>query len=182
MRKLPAIAMIVLTALAVGSASPLMLQAQVRAGAGAPGAAGTVDDVPHRMAREFAPFVRAVILRRLTAAQQVFKLHRNVMNTVASPETAQVLNRFNKPDRLDLNLVGGKILGQRIGILFFTIAHLDGPVAFKIYYYGYNGDTYISRIEITDDWDDIETMSQTLEILANPVAVPLGQLDINAGL
>ena len=181
MRKLPAVAMMVLTALALGSASPLLLQAQNRMGAATPPAPATVDDLPHRAARDFAPFFRAVVARRINPAQQVFKLHRNVINYIESPETAQILNHFNRSERLDLNLVGGRTLGKNIGILLFTIANQDGPVAFKIYYYGYGEDTYIASMGITDDWDEIETLSQTLDILNTPVTVPLGVLDARGG-
>src|SRR5436190_1575802 len=86
MRKMPAVAMIVLTALAVGSASPLLLNAQnASVGTGASGAAAGNDDMPHRTARAFAPFLRAIIQRRISTAQQIFKVRRNVSNMLDQP-------------------------------------------------------------------------------------------------
>jgi hypothetical protein len=175
MRKLPAVAMIVLTALAVGSASPLLLHAQA-AGTGSRVAAMGNDDMPHRTARTFAPFVRAILVRRINTAQQIFKLRRNVVNELESPEIAQMFNRFNRPDRVDLNLVGGRTLGQNLGTLFFTITSPEGPVGFKVFYYGYGEDIYISRMDISDDWEDVDTWSRTVDLLSTPVTVPLGQL------
>jgi hypothetical protein len=182
MRKLPAVAMIVLSALAVGSASPLLLHAQAAGGGGARGvAAVNNEDMPHRTARSFAPFVRAILVRRLTVAQQIFKLRRNVMVDLESAEVAQMFNRFNRPDRVDLNLVGGRNLGQNLGILFFTLTSQEGPVAFKVYYYGFGEDIYIARMDITDSWEDIETWAQGVENLPSPVTVPLGPLNPAGG-
>jgi len=172
MRKAPAIAMLIIAALAVTSAVPGVL-GQTRAPVGA-GTGAASDDMPHRTAKMFAPFLKALINRRYNTAQSIFKIHRNVETSLEQEDYARILTRFNKPDRLDLNLVGGRTLGTNIGILFFTIATEDGPVALKIYYYGFGNDIIISRLQMTDDWDEIETLSTNLEILQTPVTVSLG--------
>ena len=74
---------------------------------------------------------------------------------------------------MELNLVGGRTLGQNIGILLFTVATEDGPVAFKVYYYGFGQDINIARLDISDEWDELERVSSTVDILSQPVAVPL---------
>jgi hypothetical protein len=79
-----------------------------------------------------------------------------------------------KPDRLNLNLVGGRTLGENIGVLFFTVAHEEGPVAFKIYYYGVGDDIYIARMDIMDGWDEIEAAAISVEALNAPIVVNLG--------
>jgi len=177
MRKTPAVAILLLVALAVGSAVPLTTQAQ----SGPIGARPAADDMPHRTARAFAPFIRAIILRRINQAQQMFKIRRNVQTYLETAETVQILGRFAKPDRLELNLVGGRTLGNNIGILYFTVTNEEGPVAFKIYYYGVGEDVYIGRMELTDNWDDIEAGAVSVEALANPITVNLGGIIDDSG-
>src|SRR5262249_14839820 len=156
-----------ISTLVVGTATPLILHAQSRGTpAGAAGQGGG-EDMPHRTTRAFAPFLKAVITRRYNQAQQIFKLRRSVEVSLEDEETTRILSRFTKPDRFDLNLIGGRTLGQNIGILVFTIATEDGPVAFKIYYYGFGNDINVSRIEVFDDWDQIEQVAATVEILQN---------------
>ncbi|MCL2641323.1 MAG: hypothetical protein FWD53_10790, partial [Phycisphaerales bacterium] len=59
------------------------------------------------------------------------------------------------------------------GTLLFTTATVDGPVAFKIYHYKFANQRYVGRLEITDDWSEIERMYTTVDILPNPITVPL---------
>ena len=96
-----------------------------------------------------------------------------ICTSLEQAESERILSRFAKPDRLELNLVGGRMLGNNIGILFFTIATDDGPVGFKLYYYGFGNDINVSRLEMTDDWDQIETLSTTVELLQTPISLPL---------
>jgi hypothetical protein len=177
MRKMPAVALIVLTALAIGGAAPLLLRAQtggpVRPGAGA----AAVDDFPRRTTREFAPFIRALLQRRVTNAQQIFRMRRGVLNSLDNMDYVRILSRFQKPGRFDLNLVGGRILGRNIGILLFTIANEEGPVFFKIYYYDFADQRYIDRIDISDDWTELETAVTTVEMLPTPITVSLSATD-----
>ena len=179
MRKTPIVAMIVLAALAIGSATPLLLKAQ-NAGAGRAPAAAT-DDLAHRTARGFAPFIRAIIMRRVNTAQQIFKVRRNVMMSMEQGDVVRILSRFQKPDTLSLNLVGGRLLGQNIGILLFTISNDEGPIYFKIYYSGTDDQIYIDRMEIGDDWDDLEAAAVSVESLPSPITVSLGVIDAGAG-
>jgi hypothetical protein len=178
------VGMVVLMA-AASIAAPLLLRAQqgVPTGGGAPGAAGAqpqVDDMPHYTAKKFAAFLHAIVLRSPNKAMQVFKIRRAVQNSLEQADTIRILGRFQRPEKLELNLVGGRTLGKDMGILFFTIATSDGPVSFKIYYYGFEQDLNIARIDISDDWDTIEQQSATIEILQAPITVPLGQIDEGA--
>jgi len=149
-----------------------MLRAQV-------GAAG--DEMPNRTAKAFAPFIRAVVTRRMNAAQQIFKTSRAVQNYLELPESVAILARFQKPDRLDLNLIGGRTLGQNLGILYFTVSTEDGPVAFKVFFYGFNNEIFIDQIEMTDDWTEMSDACINLQMLQSPVTVPLGNKDDGGG-
>lgn len=177
MRKWPAVAVIFLAGLFVGSAGPSITQAQ----SGGTGGARPTDDMPHRTAKAFAPFIRAIIGRRMNNAQQIFKLKKPVQTYLEQAETVQILGRFVKPDRMDLNLVGGKTLGQNIGILYFTVANDDGPVGFKIYYFGIADEIYISRMDIMDTWDEIEEATVHIDSLPAPIVVNLGGVIDEAG-
>ena len=187
MRKMPALVLIVVIALGVGSAAPLVIKAQNNGGAGGgagnPQALATGEDMPHRTAREFAPLIRAMVTRRFNSVKPIFKIRRSVETSLEQPEAVRVLSRFqNKPDRFDLNLIGGRTLGNNIGILYFTIATEEGPVAFKVYYYGFADSIYIARMDIMDDWAEIETTSATMESLPSPITVSLsGQIDNGGG-
>ncbi len=177
MRRRFLLALVTITALAIAGASPLVLRAQV---AGAPGRGA--DDMPHRTAKAFAPFFRAILLHRINTAQGFFKMKHSVSTELETPENIDILSRINKPDNLELNLIGGRNLGNNIGILFFTIATQDGPIAFKIYFYGFDKDVYIDRMDITDDWDTIEQTATTLEMLPSPITTPIsGEIDDNGG-
>jgi hypothetical protein len=173
MRKMPAVALIVLAALAIGSAAPLMLRAQTGGAVRPGGATAAVDDLPHRTAKSFAPFIRALIQRRMAAAQQIFKMRRSVLNGMEGADVVRIIGRFQRPDRFDLNLVGGRMLGPNIGILLFTMANEDGPIFFKIYYYDFADQRYIDHIEISDDWNDLEAAAASVDLLQNSITVPL---------
>jgi hypothetical protein len=172
MRKMPAVVLIVGAALMIGSAAPMLVSAQTGGRTG-PAAAGNAEDIAHRTARSFAPFVRALITRRITTAQQLFKMRRNVLMTLEQPEVIRVLSRYQRPQRYDLNLVAGRLFGQNAGILLFTVINEDGPVYFKVYYYAYGDQTYIDRLEISDDWDDLEAAAERLESLPTVISVPV---------
>ena len=170
MRKKPILVVALAALVALGSLTPLALKAQNRNAP--PAAAG--DDMPHQTAKAFAPFIRAIVSRRYNTAQQIFKLRRSVQASLEDADTTGILARFIKADRFDLNLIGGRTLGQNVGILLFTMASEDGPVAFKIYYYGFGNDIYVARIEVSDDWDQIEALSATVDSLPAPVTISLG--------
>src|SRR5262245_5178570 len=188
MRKMPALAILIVIALGVGITAPLVIKAQNNGTAGgavmtrdlpAPQSFAGGEDMPHRTAREFAPLIRAMVTRRFNAVKPIFKIRRSVETSLEQPEAVRVLARFqNKPDRFDLNLIGGRTLGNNIGILYFTIATEEGPVAFKVYYYGFSDSIYIARMDIMDDWSEIETTSATMDSLPSPITVSLsGQVE-----
>ena len=170
--------LIVLAALMLGNFGPAPVQAQAQNN-GQGGAQG--EDMPHYTARKFAPFLRAIVLHRVNTAQKIFNMRRSVETMLEQPETIRTLAHFQKPDNLALNLIGGRTLGQNIGILLFTVATQDGPVSFKIYYFGFAQDITVARMEISDDWDVIETASSNIDLMSAPITVPLGQVDENGG-
>jgi hypothetical protein len=177
MRNLMTITLIVLAALLLGNFGPAPVQAQNNGQGGAPS-----EDMPHYTARKFAPFIRAIVLHRVNTAQGIFKMRRSVESNLEQPDTIRTLAHFQKPDSLPLNLIGGRTLGQNIGILLFTVATQDGPVSFKIYYYGFAQDINVARIEISDDWDTIESASSNIDLMSAPITVPLSsQIDENGG-
>jgi hypothetical protein len=178
MRNLMTLTLIVLAALMLGNFGPAPVQAQAQNN-GQGGAQG--EDMPHYTARKFAPFLRAIVLHRVNTAQKIFNMRRSVETMLEQPETIRTLAHFQKPDNLALNLIGGRTLGQNIGILLFTVATQDGPVSFKIYYFGFAQDITVARMEISDDWDVIETASSNIDLMSAPITVPLGQVDENGG-
>ena len=173
MRKMPALFLTVIAALAIGGAAPLLLRAQaggtVRPGAGA----ATAESVPQRAAREFAPFIRALIQRRVTNAQQIFRMRRPVINSLDNADNVRILGRFQKPDRFDLNLVGGRMFGKNVGVLLFTVVNEEGPVSFKIYFYDFGDQRYVDSMEISDDWSELETAATTVDLLPTPITLSL---------
>jgi hypothetical protein len=164
----------------LASSAPLFVKAQNAPGVRGGGAAQEAT-MPQRTARAFAPFIRAILQRRSTAANGIFKLRRGVQTNLESPETARILSRFRKLDDLALSLIGGKMLGQDVGVLLFTVVSEDGPVAFKVYYYGFGQDMNIARLEITDDWEELERGALTVDMLPSPITVSLGGMMIDAG-
>jgi hypothetical protein len=177
MRKLMAVTAVTLTALAIGASAPLVLRA---AAPGQPPAqqqmqGGVNESIPERTAHAFAPFFHAIVSRRSTQANSIFKLRRLVQNNLESSATVQILSRFRKPDEMSINLVGGRLLGQDMGILLFTASTENGPVAFKVYYYGYGNDMNIARMDISDDWDEIERLTSTVDMMQVPITVPLSE-------
>jgi hypothetical protein len=58
-------------------------------------------------------------------------------------------------------------------VLLFTTVTEQGPVAFKIYHYKYGSNRCIGKIEVTDQWSEIERLYTTIDPLPAPVTVPL---------
>jgi hypothetical protein len=103
------------------------------------------------------------------------------MMSMEQGDIVRILSRFQKPDTLSLNLVGGRLLGQNIGILLFTISNDEGPIYFKIYYSGTDDQIYIDRMDIGDDWDDLEAAAVSVESLPSPITVSLSTIDAGTG-
>jgi hypothetical protein len=163
-------------AIIAGATAPFLLHAQGEMPQNVNN--GGQDQLALSTARRFAPFLRAVVTRRMNVAERIFKVRRSVNVTLDQADTARILGRFIRPDQLELSLIGGRTLGQNMGILLFTVVTEDGPVAFKVYHYGFGNDIYIARMDITDDWDEIERLSAMVDILGQPITVPLsGQID-----
>jgi hypothetical protein len=172
MRTLTAVACIALAALIAGTAAPLVMHANAQGGA--PGGAGMQnEDLSRTTTRRFAPFLRAVISRRMNVAERIFKVRRSVYGMLDQAETARVLARFVRPDQLSVTLIGGRNLGQGMGVLLFTVVTEEGPVAIKVFHYSFGNDVYIARMDITDDWDEIERYAAMVEVLQQPVTVSL---------
>ena len=130
-------------------------------------------DLPSRDARDFVPWITAIIQQRTDIAQRLFPFKRHAQETVQSPHALRILRKFPKLTGMEISLIGGRTLGSEIGTLLFTVATEDGPVAFKIYHYKFAGQRYVSSIEITDNWSEIERLYLTVDILQNPITVPL---------
>jgi hypothetical protein len=176
MRNTLTMAAVALVAMAVGSALPMVTAAPPPHGPQAEGA-----DLPHRTTRAFAPFIRAIVTRRTNQAEKMFNMRRSVLRSLEQDESVRILAKFPKPDQLELNLIGGRTLGRNIGLLLFTVATEEGPVAFKIYYSGYGETMTVGRMDITDDWDEVERLSLTVDSLPSPITVMLGQIDEGGG-
>jgi hypothetical protein len=177
MRKTPVLVVLVAMALLIGGAAPLMVGAQGAATMRGMPPGTPPNDLPQRTTRQFAPFIRALLQRRLTQAQQLFKLRRPVLATMEEVDVMRVLSRYQRPQRYDLNLVAGRLYGPNTGILLFTIVNEEGPVYFKVHYYTYQDQTYVDRLEISDDWDYMEAAIEHLDLLPTPVSVPLNSGD-----
>lgn len=178
MRTRTAVACILLAALVAGTATPWAMHAQAQVGnAPAGGNTGGVvavnEEITRSTTRRFAPFLRAVVTRRMNVAERIFKVRRSVYAMLDQGETARVLARFVRPDQLSVTLIGGRQLGQGMGVLLFTVVTEEGPVAIKVFHYTFGNDVYISRMDITDDWDEIERYAAMVDILQQPVTVPL---------
>lgn len=158
-----------LVAAAAAAIAPMMMQANAQVG----GAAVVQEDLSHTTTRRFAPFLRAVVSRRMNVAERIFKVRRPVHAMMEQAETARILGRFIRPEQLAVTLIGGRNLGQGMGVLLFTVVTEGGPVAIKVFHYTYGPDVNIARMDITDDWDEIERFSTTVDLLQQPVTVPL---------
>ncbi|HVS72248.1 MAG TPA: hypothetical protein VHQ47_13415 [Phycisphaerae bacterium] len=130
-------------------------------------------DTAPQIARSFAPWIRAMIQQRANVADQIFVTPKYIFAAFGSDTGKQILARFNGNQQHDLNLIGAKNLGRNMGAVLFTISTADGPVALKIYYYGYNAQLHISRIELADDWPDIERLDLEMDALTEPTTIPL---------
>jgi hypothetical protein len=169
MRNLTAITGMVLVALVIGTTAPMVMHANAQAGA----PAAQNETLSQTTTRRFAPFLRAVVSRRMNVAERIFKVRRSVYGMLEQAETARVLARFVRPDQLAVTLIGGRNLGQGMGVLLFTVVTEEGPVAIKVFHYAFGNDIYISRMDITDDWDEIERFAAMVDVLTQPVTVPL---------
>lgn len=178
MRTLAVFLAVALTSLLLVSAAPLHVYAQ-NANGQAPMQADS--DTPRRTVKAFAPFIRAIVGRRMNVAERIFKIRRNVQGTLELPNTVRILGRFQRPDQLEMSFIGGRTLGRDVGILLFTVVTEDGPVAFRVNYYGFGNDMWVARMEVSDDWDDIERLALTVDPLPQgPVTTSLGgQIDEN---
>jgi hypothetical protein len=130
-------------------------------------------DTAPQLARNFAPWLRAMIQHKSTIADQLFVTPKYIYSAFESDTGKRIMARFNGLQPHDLNLIGAKNLGRNTGAVLFTISTAEGPVGLKLYYYGFNAQMFISRIELADDWPDIERLDYGVDALPEPVTVPL---------
>lgn len=130
-------------------------------------------DVPRRIARDFAPWIHAVILQKPDVANRLFRMRHVAQEQAEAQQALKIFRKFPKLDGVELTLVGGRTLGEQTGVLLFTVVSDAGPVAFKVYHYRFGNDRMIGRLEITDDWNEIERMYTTIDPLQTPVTVQL---------
>ena len=124
--------------------------------------------------RQFTPWLSAFVRGKQQVAEQYFRLRPAAQNEMNSTEASAVLNRLSQINAPVLNLVWSKSLGENTGIVMFTVATEDGPIGFKIYYYGFNNQMYISHVQMTRHWSEIERMAFNFDPETGPVAsVPL---------
>jgi hypothetical protein len=126
------------------------------------------------VAREFAPWIAAVVQEKWNIATPIFPIRRHAQEYLELPNTQRIFRRFGgKPNGMELALIGGRGLGDQTGVLLFTVTTESGPVAFKIYHYKFGNTRSVGKIEVTDDWSDIEKMYMTVDPLQAAVLVPL---------
>jgi hypothetical protein len=136
--------------------------------------AGQDNEIPRRVAREFAPWISAVIQEKFNIANPIFPIRKHAQETLEFPNTQRIFRKFGgKLNGLDLALIGGRGLGEQTGVLLFTITTESGPVAFKIYHYKFGNTRSVGKIEVSDDWADIEKMYLSVDPLQGAVIVPL---------
>jgi hypothetical protein len=134
---------------------------------------GQDNEIPRRVVREFAPWIAAVIQEKSNTAVAIFPIRRHAQETLEFPNTRRIFRKFGKLNGLDLALIGGRGLADQAGVLLFTVTTESGPVAFKVYHYRYGNTRSVGKIEITDDWADLEKMYLTVDPLQVPVIAPL---------
>jgi hypothetical protein len=135
---------------------------------------GQDNELPRRVARDFAPWISAVIQEKFNIANPIFPIRKHAQETFDLPNTQRIFRKFGgKLNGLDLALIGGRGLGEQTGVLLFTITTESGPVAFKIYHYKFGNTRSVGKIEVSDDWSDIEKMYQSVDPLQGSVIVPL---------
>jgi hypothetical protein len=130
-------------------------------------------ETPRRIAKDFAPWMEAVIQGKTDVANRLFPLQKAAQDAIESPDALRIFGKFPKLNGLKLALVGARGYGDQTGTLLFTITTKDGPIAIKLYHYQFGNSRYIGKVEVTDDWEEIDKMYQTVDILQTPVVVSL---------
>lgn len=125
------------------------------------------------LARSFAPWIKAMIQHKSTLADQLFVTPKSIYGEFESEVGKRILARFTGTAQHDLNLIAAKNLGRNTGIALFTISTQDGPVALRLYYYGYNTQIHIAHVDMADDWQTIEQMEMATDALQQPATVSL---------
>ena len=138
-----------------------------------PALRGADGDGPRRAARDFSPWIEDIILQKTESANRLFPLRRYAQDAVESTNAVRIYRKFPKMDGMRITLVGWRALNEQAGVLLFTAVTEQGPVAFKIYHFEFGNNRIVGRIEITDDWSEIERMYTTIDPLQAPVTVPL---------
>ena len=172
MRSMATVVGMALVALALSASAPVMNRNALAQNQ------PPADDLPRQTTRAFAPFLRAILTHRTNVAERLFKVHRSVFTNLEQQEEVRILGRFNKPDQLELNLVGGRVFGPQYGYSLIYRGHgrWSGLLP-EIYYYGYGQDMYVARMDMSDDWDEIERLCTTVDILPVPITVMLGEIN-----
>jgi hypothetical protein len=131
------------------------------------------NEMPRRVARDFAPWIAALVQEKWNNATAIYPIRREAQEYLDLPNARRIFRKFGKTNGLDLALIGGRGLGDQTGVLLFTVTTESGPVAFKVYHYRFGNTRSVGKIEITDDWADLEKMYLTVDPLHSPVLVPL---------
>lgn len=91
-----------------------------------------------------------------------------VRQELARRETAVILDRLDLDAPFRISVVGFKlIMGDAVTMLFVSTTE-QGPVAVKLSYFVHENQLYMGRVQIADDWDDIEALVDSVDRLPAP--------------
>jgi len=127
------------------------------------------------LVKESLRFLTAVTKGDFSDAQRVFSMKDSLRSDLQQGHDMDIFGSLNLRPPYTIKLVGVDTITEDDVILIYILNTEDGPVAFKMDTYEYDGTEYMAHMTMTSDWDEIETMlnaayrlSEPLEIQVNP--------------
>jgi hypothetical protein len=122
-------------------------------------------------------FLTAVTKGNFSDAQRLFNMKDDLRDELQRGHSADLMGVMNLRPPYSVSLVGVDVITNDDVSFVYVINTVDGPVAFKMDMYQYQGVQYMAHCDVTNDWDEIVVMIGTVDRLSTPLQVTVNQMD-----
>jgi len=122
-------------------------------------------------------FLTAVTKGDFSDAQRRLAMKDEVRDQLQQGHIADLIGQLDLRPPYTIHLAAVDVMTDDDVILIYIINTADGPVAFKMDTFRYDGAENMAHMVVSNDWDEIETMLNAAQRLDKPLEIQVNPLD-----
>ena len=108
---------------------------------------------------------------RLNQADAVFVTRGATRQSLQNGRVLETLRRLNLKPPFSVQCVGANEISGQAFTMVYVATTEDGPIGVKLYVYRHEKGTFVGRIDVTEDWTELEQMADSVLRLPTPVVI-----------